>query len=154
MNSGRPSNTGSAQATAEKKAVKLTPWWQDCVIPGGSPTSPILAGSRALGSELSKLQARLVAYKTVHSNSWLGFKLTFPLPEAQAASEKAGFGVVYNRKLIDPRRGCDSLSAASPFRVHVAGGPLSKIFPFSFFFFFFFSFFFFSFFFLLTGISS
>lgn len=129
MNSGRPNNRGSAQATAEKKAVKLAPWWQDCVIPGESPTSPIFAGSRALGSGLSKLQARLVAYKTVHSNSWLGFKLTFPLPEAQAANEKAGFGVVHNRKLIDPRRGCDRHSTASPFRVIAAGGPLSKLYP-------------------------
>ncbi len=70
------------------------------VLAGDRPDAPVVAAGGPLGSQLSKIRAQLVAYNAAHTTPYLGFLLSFPLPDKQKANEEAGFGVRYARKLL------------------------------------------------------
>lgn len=79
--------------------MKYNTYFKDCVVVVGSHLdAPVLAASNALGTGLSKIRARLLAFKATHNNPWLGFSLSFPFPDKQTANEEAEFGVRYSRK--------------------------------------------------------
>jgi hypothetical protein len=78
----------------------LNVWSTDCVVFGGGQFAPVIASGKTLGSQLSKIRARLISSRPKYRDAFLGLSLRFPLPEEQRVNEEAGFGVRYNRTLF------------------------------------------------------
>lgn len=99
MSSPAPPATEAGQPKAVKKAANFA---RDCVVlTTPAPLGPVFAAGISLGSQLSRIRARLVRSNAAHSDPWIGFLLRFPLPEKQIANEEAGFGVRHKSKDID-----------------------------------------------------
>lgn len=95
MSSGNADMKGAAQASATQPPAteppaKFTTWFAHCLMMGGDhPSSPVIACSDFLGPKL-KVRAQVLVFKALHTGNWLSCKISFPLPDEQAASEDAG----------------------------------------------------------------
>jgi hypothetical protein len=84
---------------------------------GDHPSKPVIECSDILGSK-PKVLTQIIAFKRLHAENWLGCKISFPLPKDQVANEDAGFGVRYNRKLV--QLGCLGLLQLSFIANHLS----------------------------------
>lgn len=78
----------------KKQVIRKTPWAKPCAVLLNDPVGPIVASGSALGWP-HLIEASLVRVGTRDSNPWMGFTLSFPLPEGQSANDESGFGVRY-----------------------------------------------------------
>ena len=85
----------SQSTTADKgKAPSyLASKYYDCALLAGD-SDTIIAASHSLNGD-SKLTARLAYRNNADASVWIGFEISFPLPEKRSVYENAGHGVAY-----------------------------------------------------------